>query len=364
MYSTSLPVPSSDSRSMCTTRVIASSSRSRSWLTTSNAPRYDRRNLSSQVRASASRWLVGSSRRSSSLPPKRMRTSSARRRSPPESAPRCRSSRSARRPTPSASLRTSDSAAYPPAASNASCAALNRSMFSLEGFSSSAIRSFSVRARRSSRPRPESTWERTVVSSGTRVAPGVLRQVPGEVGPLDEARPRPVGAPEDPEQRGLAGAVAPDQAHLLARAHLERRAVDDPLPADLDHQATNGQHGKHDSRKLRAGSSIVARARAQIGALALIDGNAARGAPRTRSRAPEVRATEAQMAGADPPGGVPPLHPRRHHARAAQPGRVGARRRRGVRGVAGRPLRHQRDLPHRQLEAAREVAACGAWTTR
>ena len=53
------------------------SSRSRSWLTTSSAPRYERRNLSSQSRASASRWLVGSSSRSRSLPPNRMRTSSA-----------------------------------------------------------------------------------------------------------------------------------------------------------------------------------------------------------------------------------------------------------------------------------------------
>ena len=76
LYSTSVPVPSSASRSTCTTRVIASSSRSRSWLTTSSAPRYVRRNLSSQVRASASRWLVGSSSSSSSLPAKRMRTSS------------------------------------------------------------------------------------------------------------------------------------------------------------------------------------------------------------------------------------------------------------------------------------------------
>ena len=38
-----------------------------------------------------------------------------------------------------------------------------------------------------------------------------------------------------------------------------RHAVDDPLPADLDHQATNGQHGNN-SRNSRAGSIILARA--------------------------------------------------------------------------------------------------------
>ena len=53
---------SSVARSRCSTRVIASSSSSRSWLITSSAPWYWRRKPSSQVLASTSRWLVGSSR--------------------------------------------------------------------------------------------------------------------------------------------------------------------------------------------------------------------------------------------------------------------------------------------------------------
>ena len=75
-------------------------------------------------------------------------------------------------------------------------------------------------------------------------------------GALDEPGPGPVGAAEHPEERGLPGAVAADQAHLVARAHLQGDAVDDPLPADLDHQATNGQHG-NDSRELAGGGSTI-----------------------------------------------------------------------------------------------------------
>ena len=87
LYSTRCPVASSPGRSRCSTRVIASSSSSRSWLMTSSAPRYLRMNSSSHSLASMSRWLVGSSSSSTSLPANRIRDSSTRRRSPPDSTP-------------------------------------------------------------------------------------------------------------------------------------------------------------------------------------------------------------------------------------------------------------------------------------
>ena len=150
---------------------------------------------------------MGSSSRSRSLPPNRMRTSSARRRSPPESAPRGRSSRSARRPTPSASLRTSDSAAYPPAASNASCAALKRSMFSVDGFSSSAMRSFSSPGQEvvEAPPREHVGEDGGVVGDG--VAAGILRQVPGER--RRAGRCRPAGRSAPPSTRSSVVLPAP-----------------------------------------------------------------------------------------------------------------------------------------------------------
>ena len=86
--------------SMCSTRVIDLSRSSRSWLITSSAPRYDRRNCMSHCLASMSRWFVGSSSRSRSLPAKRIRVSSTRRRSPPESAVIGRSRRSRREAEP------------------------------------------------------------------------------------------------------------------------------------------------------------------------------------------------------------------------------------------------------------------------
>ena len=58
-----------------------------------------------------SRWLVGSSSSSTSLPAKRMRASSTRRRSPPDSTVMGRSTRSAPSPRPAAMRRTSASAA-------------------------------------------------------------------------------------------------------------------------------------------------------------------------------------------------------------------------------------------------------------
>ena len=78
---------SSVARSRWSTRVIDSSSSSRSWLMTSSAPLYSRRKPRSHVLASMSRWLVGSSRHSTSEPANRMRASSTRRRSPPDSVP-------------------------------------------------------------------------------------------------------------------------------------------------------------------------------------------------------------------------------------------------------------------------------------
>ena len=66
---------------------------------------------------------------------------------------------------------------------------------------------------------------------------------------------------------------------------------------------------------------------------------------------------ETHVAGPDPPRRVPGVDPGRARARPAEPGRVGPRRRRHLRGVPRRPLRGQRDLPHRQLGAARAGTA-------
>ena len=55
----------------------------------------------------------------------------------------------------------------------------------------------------------------------------LVRRQPGDVGAFEEDRPavRPKGAGDQVEQRGLAGAVRPDQADDLARFDLQ---IDDP----------------------------------------------------------------------------------------------------------------------------------------
>ena len=205
----------------------------------------------------------------------------------------------------------------------------------------------------SSSPRPEKHVGEDGGVVGDGVAAGVLREVAGERRALDEPGPRPVGAAEHPQERGLAGAVAAHQADLLARAHLQRRTVDDPLSADLDHQATNGQHGKN-SRKLRAGSIILAAAR-RSALLAWIDADADRRAPPPKPARWRGRIHLVAFLVSIPAGLALVLLSR---------GRLGPRRRRHLRRVARGPLRRQRHLPHRQLGAATCGPGCSAWTTR
>ena len=164
-YSTIVPSESSSGRSRCNTRVIASSSSSRSWLITSSAPLYDRRKSSIHVFASMSKWFVGSSSSSVSLPLNKIRASSTRRRSPPERTPRARLNRSGLRPRPAAIARPSLSAAYPPLSKNCSSARVNFATLLSLAVSSIAMRSFSIRTMSSSMPRPDIMCEIAVRAS-------------------------------------------------------------------------------------------------------------------------------------------------------------------------------------------------------
>ena len=179
---------------------------------------------------------------------------------------------------------------------------------------------------------------------GDGVAAGILREVAGERRPARTMPDRGRSAPPSTRRSVvLPGAVAADQPDLLARAHLQGRAVDDPLPADLDHQATNGQHGNN-SRNSRAGSIILARAARRSAAPSLDrcrcrPTSSHRRSPRWRGRIHLVAFLVSI------PAGLALV--------LLSQGVVGPRRRRHLRGVPRRPLRRQRDLPHRQLGAAR-----------
>ena len=52
------------------------------------------------------------------------------------------------------------------------------------------------------------------------------------------------GAAEHRQQAGLAGAVAADEADLVAGADREAGALDEQAPADLDGEPTYLQHGR------------------------------------------------------------------------------------------------------------------------
>ena len=218
------------------------------------------------------------------------------------------------------------------------------------------MRNFSMRARSSSRPAPgEHVGEdRRVVGHG--VAAGVLREVAGGVGPADAAGPRAVGAPEHPQERGLAGAVAPDQADLLARTHLQGHAVDDPLarrPRPPGHERSARERTPGNSRA----GTIHSRARGTpISRPSLIDAMPTDGA--------DASPTEAHVAGSDPPRRVRGVDPGRPRARAAEPGRVGARRRRASSRCRSRAC--SGSAPPTTPATGRRTCGpgCGAWTTR
>ena len=89
------------------------------------------------------------------------------------------------------------------------------------------MRSFSMRISSSSMPRPDSTWVTAVRPSSTPVDPRILRQVAEAALAHDLAARRLERAAEHLEQARLAGAVAADEADLVARHHGERGVVDD-----------------------------------------------------------------------------------------------------------------------------------------
>ena len=185
--------------------------------------------------ASLSRWLVGSSRRSASLPAKRIRVSSTRRRSPPESASIGRSRRSSLRPSP---------AAMPPDLRVRGVPAGVAEL--LLGDRRSGRRHARIRSprpaagasrpgprqRRDLAPRARATWRsrrllrhagrgfwgRKPRSSGRRTTPEAAGASPEST--LQEAR--------------LAGAVATHEPDLVAGSQAERRLEQGRTPTDLD----------------------------------------------------------------------------------------------------------------------------------
>ena len=92
---------------------------------------------------------------------------------------------------------------------------------------------------------------------------GVLRQVAGGAVPLDQAGLGWVGPAEDLEQRGLARAVAADEADLVARADLEGHPVDDRLAADLDDEVPHAQHRSSQPPAGEASDVATGRARSR-----------------------------------------------------------------------------------------------------
>ena len=122
-------------------------------------------------------------------------------------------------------------------------------MLRSEGSSSMASRSFSRRTAASSRPRPDSTWVRAVHVVGHAVEARVLRQVAEAAGVVHDAAGRRAGAGQHLEQGGLAGAVAADQADLVAGAHGERHAVEEGRPTCLDAEVPGLEHRSRVARR-------------------------------------------------------------------------------------------------------------------
>ena len=90
----------------------------------------------------------------------------------------------------------------------------------------------------SSSPRPDSTWDSAVTPSSRPAMPRVLREVAERALAVDDTGRGGRGAAEHLEQARLAGAVAADEADLVAGAHRERRAFDDEASTDLHRDLT------------------------------------------------------------------------------------------------------------------------------
>src|SRR5690606_35779495 len=74
----------------------------------------------------------------------------------------------------------------------------------------------------------------------------------------DFARVGMVFADETVEQRRLAGAVRPDEAHTIASTQLERQAGKHRLAVKLAGEVARGEQNRHRERCIRGGRSILA----------------------------------------------------------------------------------------------------------
>ena len=75
-----------------------------------------------------------------------------------------------------------------------------------------------------------------------RVDPGVLGEEAERAGAHDPARRRPPGAGQGAQQGRLPGAVAPDQADLVARVHVEARGGEEVAIGDGDGEVDGPEH--------------------------------------------------------------------------------------------------------------------------
>ena len=203
--------------SRCSTRLTHASSRPTSWEMTTRPPLWLRRKSRSQPIESASRWLVGSSSSSVSAPENRIRASSTRRRWPPESVRSgCPSTRSGKTEAsgdlgrlglggvPAGRVQrrvgASRSAASPGRARRVVAAHLGL------GGPKAATTSSSPRAERIRSRAARRDRRCADPAGGSRPSRTRDRAAAGSASPA-----RMLG------ERGLAGAVAPDQADPVAR---------------------------------------------------------------------------------------------------------------------------------------------------
>ncbi len=219
-------------------------------------------------------------------------------------------------------------------------------MFSDEGFSSSAIRSFSVRARTLVEPTAGEDVGEDGGVVGDGVAARILREVAGERRRARRARTaagRHLRAPGGTWscRRRCGPPDRPSRPGAPAGTHRRRSASRRPRPPGHERTA------RKQLQEL-AGGVDHSRARGTQKCPPSLD----RCRCRPTSSTSDATA-QATLAGPDPPRRLPGVDPGGARARAAEPGRLGPRRRRHLRGVPRRPLRRQRDLPHRQLGTAR-----------
>ncbi len=155
---------------------------------------------------------------------------STRRRSPPDSTPRGRSSRSSVRPRPAAMRRASHRRPRShPRGGSASSAWLNRAHVSGIGSSSMARRSFfDAQQRVVEPPAAEDALDGGDVV-GDLVEAGVLREVAEAAGDMHHAGLGLGAAAQHPQQAGLAGTVAADEADLVARRTENEAPLDDEV---------------------------------------------------------------------------------------------------------------------------------------